>query len=300
MQKVLVIGYGSIGRQHVNNLISLGCKPYVLTSYPEENPHIKFITSLKECEDIEYSLICSPTSRHLDDFINITENFSCKRVFIEKPVDALKEKALIIKQIAYKLDIDVFIGYDMRFLGVFEIIKEFIKNHRSLIRLVEIKVGQYLPEWRPYKDYRKSYSSIRALGGGVDLDLSHEIDYMIWLFGIPDSKLFNMTDKISNLEIDSPDYFKGIYKYSTFLVDVELDYIRSLERKMRIIGENKILLDVNFIGKSLKVLDEYYSDPTLFDFKSCLVEEMKEFLNMDFLRNLANLDDGIKVFDFLN
>jgi len=48
---------------------------------------------------------------------------------------------------------------------------------------VEIKVGHFLPLWRPNADYRKSYRSKRWLGGGVDLELSHEIDYCLWLFG---------------------------------------------------------------------------------------------------------------------
>ena len=40
----------------------------------------------------------------------------------------------------------------------------------------------YLPQWRK-KNYKKSYSSNAKLGGGVSLDLSHEIDYIQWIFG---------------------------------------------------------------------------------------------------------------------
>ena len=38
-------------------------------------------------------------------------------------------------------------------------------------------------------NYLKSYSASKSKGGGVLLDLSHEIDYINWLFGSFDVEL---------------------------------------------------------------------------------------------------------------
>ena len=51
-------------------------------------------------------------------------------------------------------------------------------------------------------DYRTVYSAHKAMGGGVTIDLIHEWDYLVELFGVPD-KLYNFKGTYSDLEIDS-------------------------------------------------------------------------------------------------
>ena len=46
-------------------------------------------------------------------------------------------------------------------------------------------VGEYLPDWHPWEDYRHGYSARRDLGGGAVLTLSHELDAVCWLLGAP-------------------------------------------------------------------------------------------------------------------
>ena len=73
----------------------------------------------------------------------------------------------------------------MRFLGAVRHIKEQLaKNLLGDIYFAQIEAGQYLPLWRE-RDYTESYSAHKSKGGGVALDLSHEIDYMRYLFGNP-------------------------------------------------------------------------------------------------------------------
>ena len=87
VRKVLVIGYGSIGKRHVNNLPYLGFEPYVLTGYPDNKRKIKFIKSLDEYKDIKFAIIATPTSKHLDDLVSLVENTNCKEILIEKPIE---------------------------------------------------------------------------------------------------------------------------------------------------------------------------------------------------------------------
>ena len=72
-------------------------------------------------------------------------------------------------------------------------------------------------------DYRTVYSARKALGGGVTIDLIHEWDYLVELFGVPE-KLYNFKGTYSELEIDSDDLSVYIAKYPTLLAEVHLDY----------------------------------------------------------------------------
>ena len=296
---VLIVGNGSIGKQHVGALLTLGAKPIVYTQFPDVNSNVKYIKSLNEINDVDIAIICSPTYRHLLDFKRITSKFKLSKVLIEKPVATSTQEALEIKKISIDKRIKVYVAFDMRFISKLQYIKRNIQKLIPEIKLVKIYCGQYLPEWRPESDYRKSYSSFSEKGGGVDLDLTHEIDYMLWLFGSPQKIEYTKIDKISSLEISSPDYFKGIYKYNNFIVDVELDYIRKLDRKLIILGENKVLVDLDFIKDNLIFCNEKIELKTN-DIKNSLSAELHEFLNEDNPRNLCALDESIEVLKMIN
>jgi predicted dehydrogenase len=296
---VLIVGNGSIGKQHVSALLTLGVKPIVYTQFPDVNSNVKYIKSLNEINDVDIAIICSPTGRHLLDFKRITSKFKLSKVLIEKPVATSTQEALEIKKISIDKRIKVYVAFDMRFISKLQYIKRNIQKLIPEIKLVKIYCGQYLPEWRPESDYRKSYSSFPEKGGGVDLDLTHEIDYMLWLFGSPQKIEYTKIDKISSLEISSPDYFKGIYKYNNFIVDVELDYIRKLDRKLIILGENKVLVNLDFIKDNLIFCNEKVELMTN-DIKNSLSAELHEFLNEDNPCNLCALDESIEVLKMIN
>jgi len=294
-KEIVIIGYGSIGKRHAKNVISLGADPYIITAYPEKSDKMHFVPALDGCKEPYYGIICTPTARHLDDFKSLVEKTNCRNILIEKPLTASLKDALEIKMVAEKNNANVYVAYNMRFIKAFELAKQCIDAHHNEFRIIKINAGQYLPEWRPYKDYRQSYSSHRSLGGGVDLDLSHEIDYLVWLLGMPKNILFRFNKKISALDIDSPDYFKGIYEYPGFLVDVELDYIRKKSRKLRILGENTDILSVDFINKTIKIMNNDIDAADLFDFEQGYIDELKEFLGLSDRNKLCTIDEAIKV-----
>jgi len=258
-KKVLLIGYGSIGRRHAQNLVELGIKPYILTKYPDNLDAIflKDINEIKS-ESIEYCIIATPTAKHLEDLNKcLSLSHIPQKILIEKPLECSYLKGEEIRNIAEKYDIDIFIAYNMRFLKIFNVIKKFVKEQKDTIRIVDVVAGQDLREWRPYKDYTESYSAHRDQGGGVDLDLSHEIDYILWIFGNNFKDKIIFRNKISNLKINSPDIFKLILDYNNFIVDITLDYIRSpKERYIKISCEGSKNLYYNFVTNILKIGDK--------------------------------------------
>ena len=166
----------------------------------------------------------------------------------------------------------------------------------------EIEVGQYLPSWRPLSDYRESYSARKEQGGGAALDLSHEIDYMRYLFGDPVSWKI-MKSKVSDLDINSEDIFKGIYRFSNgFLCSVHTDYIRhNKKRGINIVG-SKGTLECDFIKKYIKMQKNsgeisLIEDAHLFDVDESYKSELNHFIECiekDKTPQIT-LDDGIEV-----
>jgi predicted dehydrogenase len=146
-------------------------------------------------------------------------------LFIEKPA-YLGLDILDIVNLAAKSEIHTYVACNLRFLD------SIIYIHNKLdsvpfrrINEVNSYCGSYLPDWRPGNDFRKNYSSISELGGGVHLDLIHEIDYLYWLFGVP-VKIFSYFQSNSTLGISSCDYANYILKYKDFCASIILNYYR--------------------------------------------------------------------------
>ncbi|MBF0483580.1 MAG: Gfo/Idh/MocA family oxidoreductase [Candidatus Omnitrophica bacterium] len=304
-ENILVMGYGSIGKRHVGNLLTLGYHPMVLTRHPDNNPRVKFLSDPDQIVDVSHAVICSPTASHAQD-IDILSARGIKNFLVEKPIEKDLSSAEQICTMAKDLSLRISVAYNMRFFRCFDVARDFIQENKNDIRLVRMGGGQYLPDWRPQQDYRQSYSSHKDQGGGVALDLSHEIDYMLWLFGLP-VKWRVLKSKISRLEIDSDDIFSSAYLYPSFMVEIELDYIR--RRRMRflsVICESGKSLYCDFINKNI-LIESLDADPiiledeVLFDVQQVYLDEMKEFLSVSPVTNpkLAALSEAITVMKLL-
>jgi predicted dehydrogenase len=301
-RRVLLIGYGSIGKRHARNLIALGIKPYILTKYPD-NSNTAFLSNINKIknEKFDYYIIATPTARHLDDLKKcLTLSNKPKKILIEKPLEYSYSKGNEIKGIAKEFNLNIVTAYNLRFLKIFNTISKYIKEQKKTMRIVEVVAGQDLKEWQPFKDYTQSYSAHREQGGGVDLDLSHEIDYILWLFGNDFKDKFLYRNKISNLKINSPDIFKLILDYNTFIVDITLDYIRKpRERYIKMICENGKILYFNFITNTLKIDGKTMVMPD--NIEQSYKEMLKAFLGIDKVNEnkLCSIEEGLNILKIL-
>ena len=114
---------------------------------------------------------------------------------IEKPI-LNKFRKINLKKNKY------IVGYNMRFHPVIQYLKKEIGKRK--INFISINLSSYLPNWRKNIDYKKSNSAKKIFGGGLLLELSHELDYIRWIFG--NIKLiFSFNKHISNLKINTDD-----------------------------------------------------------------------------------------------
>ena len=308
---VLLVGCGSIGKRHLENLNRLAVVEHIFVYSKVKNclsglKDKRKVSLVKSIDDIhpDLAIIANETYKHIDTAVILARKGT--HLFIEKPLShKLSGKLNLLKKIARQKKIKISVGYNLRFLGALKFVKtKLSRNAIGKIYFAKIEVGQYLPSWRSKRDYRVSYSASKKRGGGVSLDLSHEIDYMRYFFGEP--RTWEVVKaKVSSLKIDSEDIFEGIYVYSKFVCNVHMDYLqKDMKRIIRIEGEKGSII-CDFIKKRITInasgRKTTVSNKKLFDLDKTYTDEILSFIkSVKFNREPAvTLDDGVKVLELI-
>jgi len=288
--KFLICGVGSIGERHIRNLISLGFDDIIL--FRKRNNPLRTISnifptysSLRECLDKkpDVAIICNPTHLHIETAIQCAKA-NC-HIFIEKPISHNLEKCdELILTLKQKNKIAM-VGYMMRYHPCILKMKKWIEKG-DIGKIISLRSvwGEYLPDWHPWEDYRKTYAAVRNMGGGPALTLSHELDLAIWLFGKV-NKVVGMTNYNSNLEIDTEHAIDILISFESGITgNIHLDYFQKPpKRSIEIVGSkgriefdyylNRVILythdDIN--GKVFSVDKE-------FEHNDMFVSEIEQFI----------------------
>ena len=230
--KFVIVGLGSIGKRHEKNLKALGYE--TIPSHREDN--LKKILDQHRPDGV---FICNPTSLHLPVAMIAAE--SGYPIFLEKPVSHnLKGIDKLIQKIKQK-KIVVQVGYNLRFEPeLVEIKKQIDKKTYGKIYSARIVAGSYFPNWRPKIDYKQNYGARLDLGGGVILDLSHEIDYAYWLFGKA-KKVSAMIKQAPKLEIETEALAQLNIEFEAGVIaQIQIDYLsKTYRRNMEIVAEKE-------------------------------------------------------------
>lgn len=245
--KALIVGLGSVGTRHLNNLYRLGVTD--LAAYRARNippPSKILIKNLNIFENYDNALrskpdivvIANPTSLHLPFAIKALKA-GC-HVYLEKPISHTMNGVYELLSIAQKKKLVIMIGCQLRFHPNLENIKEWLqKGVIGQIFFASVDVGEYLPSWHPWEDYRKGYAANANLGGGVILTLIHELDYLYWLLG-PVKQVYAIGGHLTPLELDVEDVaLISLLTKEDIPVNVCMDYWREPPiRKLHIVGED--------------------------------------------------------------
>lgn len=247
--KILIVGLGSIAAKHIAAIRRLEAAKehksdiYALRSSRDAKPVDGvtdiFTTAEAHALQPDFIIISNPTSHHA----RTIEEFAHSGIplMIEKPVFDRPVHDNIIKEIE-RLDTLTYIACNLRFLESLRFVSQAISNGDTPGRINEANIycGSSLPSWRPETDYRKSYSALPELGGGVHLDLIHELDYACSIFGMP-AKTYGIARSCSSLDIQAIDYANYIYVYPGFCVNITLNYYRpAYKRMLEIVFENDV------------------------------------------------------------
>ena len=234
--EVLFVGLGSIGTRHLRNLFEVakekGIDVQADALRSSMRPLAEDVEGLLRAQYVSYdqlghydaAFITNPTHLHAHTLAELAGKVDC--FFIEKPI--FEGTGYDLAQLGLGADQKAYVAAPMRWCGTFLALKERMPDLKPYS--VRVICSSYLPDWRPGVDYRTVYSAHREMGGGVTIDLIHEWDYLVELFGMP-LESYNLRGTYSDLEIDSDDLSVYIARYPTLLAEVHLDYFGRTYRR---------------------------------------------------------------------
>ncbi len=300
----LIVGLGSVGRRHLDNLRDLGIDDISVYRSGNGDDNVALTSDLRVEKDLDEALACrpdavvvaNPTAHHLPAALAAAEA-GC-HLFIEKPVSHELEGIDALSRTVALNDLVVLVGYQFRFHPCLKKIRFWIDSGAiGKPLLADAHWGEYLPAWQPWRDYRTSYSARRSLGGGVVLTLSHPVDYLRWLLG----EVVSVSAEVecqSGLDIDVEDTACVNLRFANGAIgNVSLDYVqRPASHSLRIVGREGVIQWDNQSG--IARLDaergEQCLPPVSFERNTMFVSEMRHFLGCISGReeSICNIEDG--------
>ena len=302
-----MVGLGSIGQRHVRNLKTvlgsdveimawrtrkvnyiLGDSLTVQSQGDLEREYsISTLDTLEEglAQNPEAVFITNPTSLHMPVAL-LSAEAGCN-IFIEKPLSHDLDDVNRLEDLVSRKGLVALVGYQMRFHPCFLLLKDLLDQEAvGTVLAVRLEVGEYLPDWHTYEDYRQMYAARSDLGGGVILTQIHELDLVYWLFGLP-SCLFALGGHWSNLEMDVEDTSSILmecpYQGRPLPVHVQQDYLQKpASRTCEIVGDmGKISVDLPSLV--VKVVSTKHGRPIVHRFdgfqrNQMFIDELNHFL----------------------
>lgn len=239
VKRIAIIGLGSIGRRHLRVLHKLRPDIEVLlvrsgkgAPCSEEALAMGSVSSLDEAIDagIDAAIISSPAPNHVEQAQKLAS--VGKHIFVEKPLSVTYEEASPLVGSLKSSEGKALIGYVLRYSPAANHFRKAIAEYKlGKLLFAAIECGSYLPDWRPDQDYRVTASAARATGGGVLLELSHEIDYANWFFG-PFTCVQASLHNSGTLDVDVEDIAHlTLLTHSGFPVFINLDFCRRVSHR---------------------------------------------------------------------
>ena len=318
MKKVLIVGLGGVGQRHVRNLRHLLKDDVELIAYRVRGldqvvtptlsvdkgkdveqeyaitAYSSLDTALEQKPDI--AVISNPSSLHVP-VAQVCAEANCD-LFIEKPLSHSLAGLKELNDTVERNKLVAMVGYQLRFHPCLLTLKEILASGElGEILSVRSIIGEYLPNWHPYEDYRTMYAASQELGGGVVLSQIHEFDYLYSLFGLP-TKLYAIGGHWSHLEIDVEDtasvLMHFIYKGRALPVHLNQDYLQDPpSRQCEIVGDRgRAVADFRALTVTVNKAN---TPPAVYDFKDfdrnqMFIGEIAHFLNCVETRTAPDVD----------
>ena len=291
---ILVIGCGSVGKRHLNNLIKIGVKKSNIFSVDPRNDRLDEVKNLgitntfKSIDEalkfkIDASIVCSPTSMHINQSLKLLENKI--HILMEKPLCRNLEGIDEVINLKNKNNLTFMMAYVFRFSPLTIKVKELLNNNEiGKILYARGEFSEYLPDWHPWEDYREFYMAKKELGGGSILDQCHIMDLFHFMFG-KFSSVYAFNTKISELEIEADDIAEMLVHFENNIIgSIHTDIFgRKHEKKFEIKGsEGNITW--NFYSKKVSLYKSLLDKEIIFDdfdndFNNCYINELKTFIS---------------------
>ncbi|MGC4071626.1 MAG: Gfo/Idh/MocA family oxidoreductase [Nibricoccus sp.] len=308
-ERFLVAGYGSIGKRHLGNLRQMFPQAdiAVLRSgvagsdsvVPPGADHVFYDFEAVRAFAPQAAIVATPATYHVELTRRLLA-LGC-HVLLEKPIAAASEAVPEMIAEARRSGRVLMIGYNLVFTPAMAAFRDAVRSGmvgRPLC--IRAEVGQYLPDWRPGSDYRRGASARRDLGGGVLLELSHELHYLEWIFGRVDWVQATV-QRSGTLELEVEDLALLNLGFAEGAVaSVQLDFLqRTYSRFCKVVGSAGTLLwdasqqSVLFFPPNEKQGREVFREASA-DRNGAYLRELEHFFNCvrNGTRPMVDADDG--------
>ena len=310
--KYLIAGFGSIGRRHFRNLLTLGERDLVVYHTHQSTLPDDELAGFPVESDLRAALayepdaviISNPTALHLDVAIPAAQ-CGC-HLLIEKPISHSLAKLDELEGAVLHNNCRVLVGFQFRFHPGLQQVKKLL-GAGAIGKPVSARAhwGEYLPEWHPWEDYKQGYAARPELGGGVVLTLSHPLDYLPWLLGEV-NELSAFTSRVG-LNLPVEDSAEIVLRFTSgALGSIHLDYVqRPASHWLEVIGTNGgihwdntdgiVHLTKVGGGDNAVSLREFYP-PEGFERNWMFLDELRHFRDLmkGTVEPLCSLQDGIQ------
>lgn len=253
MMNLAFVGMGSIGRRHFRNVrayLEQRGTPYSIDLYRSGRGgrlDDDISSSIREEFPLDGGVsrrydavfITNPTFMHYETLRQFSQ--AARAAFIEKPV--FDDPDASLRTLSLPKDGIYYVACPLRYHPVITYVRENMQLER--VYAARAICSSYLPDWRPGTDYRLCYSAHRDMGGGADIDLIHEWDYLTWLLG-PVETGASIRERVSSLEIDSCDVAAYIARTRQAVIELHLDYFgrKSIRQLQLFLPEDTVMCDL--------------------------------------------------------
>jgi len=230
--KIVIVGFGSIGHRYVKFLMKNSSHTLWLFRSQKSGKGNEFnlqeIYSWKQCRELKPDVIfiTNPTSLHISTAMKATACL-CP-LFIEKPLGSSLTGLSKLIHVIQEKHIPTYVAYVFRFHPVIEALQKYIRTNTFLS--MRVICSSYLPLWRPGKNWKQTYSAKTSMGGGVLLDLSHELDYVTYLLG-EIAEIVGFQKRVSDITFDSEDVADILCETKKGLANIHLDYFGQMKKR---------------------------------------------------------------------
>jgi predicted dehydrogenase len=304
--KALILGLWCIGQRHARNLRTVLEDRVELLSYRvrrltqvitpaleadasrnvERDLGIQVFTDLAAAlaQKPAVAFICNPTSVHVSAAAACLDA-GCD-VFVEKPLSDRLDGVEALIQAAERTQRIAMVGYHLRFNPCLRAFASVLDSGAlGEILAVRATVGEYLPGFHPYEDYRQGYAARADLGGGVVLTQIHEFDYLYSLFG-PIQSVYALGGHWSHLDIDVEDVASTLMEATVggraLPIHLHQDYLqRPAARQCEVIGDRaRAVMDLRALSVTVVTPDGPPAVQSFegFDRNQMFVDEIRHFL----------------------
>jgi predicted dehydrogenase len=238
VKNILLIGMGNMGKKYLKIISSNfpTIKISLCRSRENFNQIDKTFRNYRVFDNIadaiksrpDFAILCNPSSFREKIMKNLIQNNI--DILLEKPVSNSIKNIKKFLGMSKSKKLKILVGYNLRYLNSLKFFRRLIqkKSIGSWIK-VHSEVGENIKNWRGSKNFKFSASFQKKLGGGVLLELSHEIDYLNWIFG-PLKWVQAQTIKNnfhnSNVEHSANLIFGTKIKSNQNLISLNMDFVR--------------------------------------------------------------------------